>query len=295
VPWPKASRSLACIVLLFAIAFLGHGCGGGKGSAGTTAVHVDHEGTTGNTPGNVANGGGIVQGDGFVYYATGGALSTDPRETTNGKLCRISVDGGDSRVLKDDPDVFDYGELNYVDGWLYFCMERAVYSTETIEGVSADAAGAETLGIYKMRSDGSELTLVYDDPSMNGVNCLSYADGWLYFAPGAAKGGLGVYKLRPDGTGLTELAAGLSDTDGLGIDMLVYGGWVYYSDHRSIYRVRTDGSGRTTLFEETTSGKPMVGDMNVQGEWVYFRSNNGGEWGLSLECAPTGRAARSSP
>jgi len=273
VSWPKTSRSLACIVILFAVAFLAHGCGHGKGSAGTTAVHVDHEGTTGNTPGNVASGGAIVQGDGFVYYATGGHAGTNPRNTKNGKLCRVSVDGGDGRVLKDDPDVLGYDELNYADGWLYFIMTRPVYSSETHPGV-----GAETMGIYKMRSDGTELTLVYDDPSIAGPSYLSYADGWLYFATGTEKDGCGASKVRPDGTGLTELAAGLPSTAyGLGIDMVVYGGWVYYSDYQSIYRVRTDGSGRTKLFEQTTSGKPTVGAIEVQGEWIYFRSTNGEE------------------
>jgi hypothetical protein len=79
VPWPKMSRSLACFVLLFAVAFLASACRGGEGSAGTTTVHEGQEGSEGNTPGNAANGGLVVQGDGFVYYAT-----ADPRSPWHG-------------------------------------------------------------------------------------------------------------------------------------------------------------------------------------------------------------------
>jgi hypothetical protein len=176
------------------------------------------------------------------------------------KLRRVNVDGGDTEVVKDDPDLSGYMGLNYADGWLYFIMVRTL-----------DSGRVQAIGIYRMRSDGTELSPVYDDPTVNWSGSLSYADGWLYFASETENDGWGAYKVRSDGTGLTKLVAGQPDSGGFGQSILVYHGWVYYSDSQSIYRVRTDGSGGTKLTEEAT-GKALVDCMNVQGEWVYFRS-----------------------
>jgi hypothetical protein len=65
--------------------------------------------------------------------------------TKNVKLRRVSVDGRDTEVVKDDPDVSGYMGLNYADGWLYFIMVRIDSGRVQATGIYENEVGRDRL------------------------------------------------------------------------------------------------------------------------------------------------------
>jgi len=108
-------------------------------------------------------------------------------------------------------------------------------------------------GLYRMRSDGSERTLIHEGFRIHSIHLV---DGWLYFIQSTTVEdgtpiSVRVQKIRPDGSELTHLLA----LDGFDVDqMQIAGEWIYlgrFDDawQPSIQRVRTDGTGLEVIAE----------------------------------------------
>ena len=108
-------------------------------------------------------------------------------------------------------------------------------------------------GLYRMRSNGTERTLIHEGFRIHSIHLVA---GWLYFVQSSTvEDGTPISvvlkKIRPDGSSPIEVLT----LDGFDIDqMQIAGEWIYlgrFDDawEPSIQRVRTDGTGLETVLE----------------------------------------------
>ncbi|MCL2019472.1 MAG: DUF5050 domain-containing protein [Oscillospiraceae bacterium] len=135
------------------------------------------------------------------------------------------------------------GSLAESDGWVYYEMHRK---------------------LYKMRTDGSELQILYDDLNPSYINVV---DDWLYCV-GFQNSNYAIIKMRTDGTESETFNYG-----GTIDQMSVVGDWIYFSDgaameivqnYGAMYKVRTDFTDFTEIYEVRHF------NMLVYEDWVYY-------------------------
>lgn len=111
--------------------------------------------------------------------------------------------------------------------------------------------------IFKMRTDGSDITAVGDDIS----ECLNVVGDWIYYINDSD--GLSIYRIRTDGTDRTKICDdGCSEID-------VINGWIYFSsfdDDWKIYKIRTDGSELIKINDD----KSLI--FFVDEEWIFYEN-----------------------
>lgn len=116
--------------------------------------------------------------------------------------------------------------------------------------------------IYKMKTNGSEKTLVYDNYTSN----LNLMEGWLYFSSYDENGFFkNIYKMKTDGSERIKLS---EDSPSY---MNVVGDWIFYSninDGDKIYKMKTDGSCRTRINYDPSW------NLIVFDGWIYYVSGN---------------------
>jgi len=128
---------------------------------------------------------------------------------------------------------------------------------------------AENKGLFKIRTDGTDITKLSDDYSIY-INVLG---DWVYFSN--ESDGYKLYKIRTDGTDKTKLNDDHSEF------INVVGDWAYYvnrDDSCCIYKIGIDGSGRNKVNDEVSSF------INVVGGWIYYA--NGARNALFYERFP---------
>ncbi len=164
----------------------------------------------GNIPGNINQGGFVAASDGWVYF-------TIP-DSDEIRLFKMRSDGTEKQVLVEDDAETRSGiqYINVIGDWIYCTF------------------GSD---IVKMRTDGSELTVI--DP-IAGAMYLNVVGDWIYyFAVINIIDGSGIYKVRVDGEEKTKIY------DDRAFDINVFGDWIYFSnwdDDRRPYKVSLDGS-----------------------------------------------------
>lgn len=296
-------RILLLLIILFNLAFL-NGCK----SDITSKSEV-----RGNTVGNIINEGIVAYEDGWIYYSN---------IQDEGKLYKKQSDGSNVTLLSNKPAIY----INVVDNWVYYSTGYsrpggAIYKI-TIDGNEETQLnrhnssyvqvvddwiyythflpkeGNEHFYLYKMRTDGSDPSMIVDAgrnlnvvdgwayySSTNGIHkvridgsdqtklvsdieadYLNVADDWIYFThPGG-----NVYKVKTDGTNLTQLNEDISLFLNLDND------WVYFAnalDNWSIYRVRTDGSDCELINDESA-----IRGIFVAGERIYYVNKGQLKW-----------------
>lgn len=232
-----------------------------------------------NQTGNLINGGLLAEKDDWIYYSN---------FNDGGKIYRVHADGGEHFKVNDDHSL----KITIAGGWVYYLAseERSELNRTSLR----DRVGGR---IYKIRTDGSERTLLLDDYSWE----LLLVDDWIYHT----RGGYGIYRFRTDGTGhqiiSTEPASYFNlkgdwlyfcqgwqshetttggihkvSTDGGEIyrvgDETVYtlhiaGDWIYYSSlrpDRRIAKIRADGTEQSLIVDD------WAFELNVAGDWIYY-------------------------
>lgn len=107
-------------------------------------------------------------------------------------------------------------------------------------------------GIYKMRIDGSENTMLTDDFAVY----LNVVDDWIYYV---LAGGDGIYKIRTEGNEPTKIAADTASR------LNLVGDWLYYENVDGIYKVGLNGTGHTLIIEDSASMGLCIADG-----WIYY-------------------------
>jgi len=210
----------------------------------------------GNTSGNIANSGMVVEGAGDIYinymgiYKLGeegiGEKLSDLgfsnmamegdwiyycNNSDYGRLYKFNVKTKENIKLHD----YDASYINVVDGMVYFVSSKDF----------------EVRGIFRISTQGGEATQLskYDAVDLNVYG------GNLYFVNTSDKRKIYMTDLNGDN-------AKVITTDNSSM-MAMDGGWIYYGNTDGLYRVRTDGSSRRRLSDLSVS------DLNVHGKYIY--------------------------
>ncbi|MFE8701516.1 DUF5050 domain-containing protein [Cytobacillus sp. FJAT-54145] len=184
----------------------------------------------GNTAGNIMNTGFLGKENEWIYF------NKRQGQEVYGALMKKQTDLTMETLLAsyEDPSY-----INILNGWVYF------------------RSGWNNGRIFKIRTDGTELTQINDDSS---TNILVRGD-WVYYVN--QSDGAKIYKIRVNGTERTKLNEDQSSTINL------IGNYIYYqnvSNQQKPYRVNIDGTERTKLNDTG------VYSMLIQGDWIYFRN-----------------------
>ncbi len=109
--------------------------------------------------------------------------------------------------------------------------------------------------LFKMLTDGSAKTQLYDEPSFH-INVIG---DWIYFASAS-----GLCKIKTDGSGRIVLS------DKVCRDVQVVEDSIYFAENHklmgtfNLYRMKTDGSGKVKLNSDDCS------ELNVAGNWIFY-------------------------
>jgi hypothetical protein len=183
------------------------------------------------------------------------------------RICKMDLNGQNIVKLNNDESC----RLNVVDGWIYFCKITDHPSSETYNDNFNNDDWLPCGKIYKMKTDGSGVTLVCD----SDCSFVNVDDGWIYYSD--VKDRFHMYKIKTDGTLKTKI----SDDGCYGINVADDG--IYYSNITMlgvVYRVDKDGKGRAPIGE--FDGKCWK--INKAGDYLFFNytPNGPGEPGFYM-------------
>jgi len=169
----------------------------------------------------------------WIYYIT---YQGDYSYTYN--LSKIRIDGTGQMLISSDCTE----ETFVIDGdWIFYPSD----------------------GIYKVKTDRSEIHKLNDVPSQN----LSIEGDWIYFI-NRIGGRNNICRIKTDGSGMSRIVNDDSP------HLTVKDGWIYFSDSGNkdsndenkitrIWKARADGTGKTLIHNGG------LGNLVVDGDWVY--------------------------
>ena len=136
-------------------------------SSCTNSISSNNQANTrGNTVGNILNYGFVAQEGDWFFFNTS--------KNEEGSLWKKNIKTKKESVkISDEPGLF----LNVVDGWIFYNNESDAWK------------------LYKIRTDGTERTLLSDDDSQS----INVVGDWIYYGC-ESDDGYYIYKIRTDGT-----------------------------------------------------------------------------------------------
>lgn len=130
------------------------------------------------------------------------------------------------------------GVVAFQGNWVYFTLYPG--------GISAHR------GIYKIRTDGSELTQLSSDKAIGFVGVVG---DWVYYNSNYA-----LYRIRTDGTQRT-----LINNLDPAWSIHVAGSTIYYLSNGHVYRIGTNGENRVKVSDEY-----YIESMRLSGDYIYY-------------------------
>lgn len=229
------------------------------------SVQPIEPGVTGNTVGNLNNGGWYVADKEWIYFSN---------LQDSGRLYKQKKDG--TEFQKIDDGVYA-GSLNLMNGKLYYI--------------------AENNKLFSMDTDGSNKKLIID--FVLGRNLLTVAGDWIYYTQGSSPN-KPLYRMKTDGTNKTLLEQyGLSslavyggqiyytidssklfvmDLDGRHKKKLLEGGYIssivlnghimYFNYKEHLYTMNTDGTGLAEISDHSAR------EINLRGNSLYYSNTS---------------------
>lgn len=198
--------------------------------------------SAGNTSGNLANRGSVVENNDYIFHALYGSKGIYKLSKKENSIFK-------SESLVSDVYVYD---LNIVDDYIYYVVNNSYYDT------SYDDNGVQE--IRRTKLDGSDTKTIEKISTDDDNNLyLNVTKDYIYYSNNKA-----IYKMSIDG-GKSQKVYDIDASRG----MYVSDGWIYYAGEDSdinLGRVKTDGSDNTKLFHGTIN----KGSMIVEDEYVYF-------------------------
>ena len=203
-------------------------------------VHLyDDESTTGNTSGNLLNGGLFCEVDDKIYFAN--PYDQNMLYSMNSDLSKV-------KKLSDD-------NVSYLNGAGQYLFYTKRNDKKDIDSDSFMAL--KSTGLYRTNLNGKDVARLYDDPTQ--VACLFGNN--VYYQHYDQKKGLQLYAAKIDGSSDTQLLEDACAPYAISNQTIYFTG--YRTDH-SIHTMRIDGSGDTILLEGNFTA------LTIQGDYLYF-------------------------
>lgn len=252
----------------------------GCGNNSNGGYYKGQKNSAGNTSGNLAQGGLVVENKDYVYHA-------------------LYKDNGIYKLKKKDSSIFksevfianvDAYDLNIVGDYLYYAVKTKNSSEEEIRKTKLDGSTTQTIAKVTIESSPIHLNVTkdsiyyndYDEAiykiSINGGESQKLAevdasmgmyvnDGWIYYA---GRDGLG--RIKTNGSENTELYGGTVNDHSMILDNgYVYFFPYYYDDSYSkFYKIKEDGSGTMMVLPSNPEGTP-IRPNNIYNDWMYIR------------------------
>lgn len=157
----------------------------------------------------------ISYGDDIYFYAGYGSYSRDP-EGIIGSIGKVNKLSGNVELVG-DPDITACA-FAIRDGWIYYL------------DIDYQRAGNKA-GVYKMKTDGSQKTLLRPEEDMSSVSdaALILNGEYIYYAYTASVGKTDICRIKADGSGYELLAEAFGFRS-----MCIDNDQLYYVSHDSI-------------------------------------------------------------
>lgn len=228
-----------------------------------TDSFVAETGEMGNSVGNTANDGMLLQQNGKMFFINW---------NDNHRLYSMSINGTDLKKLTEE----SVSCLNGIDGWIYYTNFN---DGDRLYRIREDGSkrskiykwksqyvnmcgewlylsnGNDHNKLYKIKIDGSDEKQLNNDESMNVI----VSNGWIYYNNKTDNGAL--YRIRTDGMERTKLA------DLGNGNFLVEGDRIYFSyskDESKIYSMKIDGTDMCLFSQE------KAGFINMDDNYFYY-------------------------
>ncbi len=207
-------------------------------TSGKITMYKD-ESTTGNTSGNLLNGGLFCENDGKIYFA-------NPYDSN--KLYCMDSDLSNVKKLFDDRVSY----LNSAGKYIFYTKRN-----DQLENDGNALLSLSTTGLFRITTSGHSPAKLYDDPTQ--VVCLFGNN--IYYQHYDQKKGLELYSTKIDKSEekriLSEAAAPYAVSNG----KIYYTGW---DKEHNINSINIDGTGRQVIHEGNFTS------LTRQGDYLYF-------------------------
>lgn len=223
--------------------------------------------TVGNSSGNLVNEGLAAKQGKWMYFT----LQTENRLYP---IYRAMLDGETALKRLTDPGLYKF--INVVGDWVYYydvgyhsiCkvktdgsekrqLSEKVTNTLVVMG-DWIYYSTQTLGISKMKTDGTNDTLIIKDQTVNGY--FNITNDSIYYTTGSPDQHT-LYKANIDGSNKSRFA------DVLCYLTIIEDDWIYYMDAGNglyLRRIKTDGTSKTKITDIP------IGRYNVSGNKIYY-------------------------
>lgn len=199
----------------------------------------DDEHTTGNTSGNLLNGGLFCEADDKIYFA-------NPYD--EGMLYVMDTNLENVKKVLDD----NVSYLNVAGKYIFYTKRNDKKNIDSDFFMTLN-----TTGLYRCNLKGHRIAQLYNDPTQ--VVCL-YGNN-VYYQHYDQKDGLLLYSAKIDGSKDTKLNDDACAPYAVSDNTIYYAG--YRNDH-AIHSLKTDGTGDTILYNGNCTS------VTKQGDYLYF-------------------------
>jgi len=207
--------------------------------AGNRTKFYDDESTTGNTSGNLLNGGLFCENEGKIYFA-------NPYDEN--KLYCMDNDLSNAKKLVDDMASY----INSAGSYIFYTRRN-----DQIENDVDALLSISTTGLFRISTSGRNIKRLYNDPTQ--VVCL-YGNN-IFYQHYDQKKGLELYSVKIDGDDNKKLLNEPAAPYALHNDKIYYTGW--NKDHY-IHSLGTNGSGSQVIYAGNCTS------LARQGSYLYF-------------------------
>jgi len=224
---------------------------------------LQHQSTerTGNTPGNIVNGGYAAFYEGRIYHC-------GSRYEEGGAVYSENPDGSERVKVSDDPA----GYINVIDDRIYYALFDYENDDFGIISINTDGSDRRKIvddfvwdvtvvedsvfyctddGIFSVNIDGS------DTKELRGVEAsgINIFNGYIYYYCWNYEG---IFKMKTDGSDPVKI------NDDLAYCLIVVGGIIYYNSERGIHVIDIEGN---YLYEVTSD---RVNSIIVVEDLIFY-------------------------
>lgn len=201
----------------------------------------NEENISGNTPGNLFNGGLFREYDDKIYFSN---------YKDNGSLYVMDLDRKNFKKLSNDY----VGHINVLGKYIYYIRNNKNKDTN-----SESVLNFNSNGIFRMNLNGENMNMLYDKPS----TFINVHGNYVYYQH-YDKEGLTFYSVNIDGTEEKKISSEPI------MPISIIDNTLYYSktgDTNLINRMHVNGESATTIYQNENTYAPVVHD-----NYIYFIS-----------------------